>query len=283
MYRFVISVVGAVTLLIAPSASASIQQQADVKVKATSGTMAPKGVNYVKIQSYLSTRDPASTRTAMKANPVGNVLMTFPAGSTINQKATVGCKVNVYSPVLAIKTSCASSVIGDGWALMNNLGLAPLPQLTEAPVPCAADDATQYTRTYQTAAPTCTPRGFIWVHVRAYQGGKVNNVFKSNVIIFANENAVAPLAFPGVITGNKLSVTLPALNGNTSEAGELPFGVVLSDFALNINKTNYLKAGACPRTKKWNVSTKVTYSKLVGEDPSTRPAPITVNSVSSCR
>ena len=283
MYRFVISIVGAVTLLIAPTASAAIQQQANIKVSATSGTAAPKGLSYVKINAYLSTRDPASTRLAKKANPVGNVLMTFPAGSTINQKATTGCKMNVYSPVNVLTVSCAKFLIGDGWALMNNLGISPLPQLTEAPAPCAEDDAMQYVRTYEAAKPTCTPRGFIWVHVRAYHGGLVNRVYKSNVIIFSNSNAVAPLAFYGTVTGNKLSVTLPALNGASSEAGELPFGVVLSDFALNINKTNYLKAGACPRTKKWNTSTKVTYSKLVGEDASTRPAPITVNSVSTCK
>ena len=280
---FTVGAIAAALFVGAAPAGAVISQISNVKVLPLSGTLPALGHSYVKLDAYLATRDPASTRADKKANPVGTVKMTFPVGSTVNTASTVGCKLKGNASPAQIKTVCATSIVGEGWALLNNLGTSPLSQLTEAPKACLASDTTQYTRTYATAAPTCTPRGFIWVHVRAYQGtGDGTRVLNRTAIIFANDNRVAPVSFAGTVTLNVLAVQLPAMGGTGSQPGELPLGVVLSDFKLVIAKTNYLKLGACPATKKVNISTYVKYSKFVHET-TLAPPPITVNYSSPCR
>lgn len=264
-------------------AGATISQTANVKILPFSGTLPAVGKSYVKIDAYLATRDPASKRTDKKANPVGTVKMTFPAGSTVNAAATPGCKLKGNASPALIRTTCATSQVGEGWALLNNLGTSPLSQLAEAPKACLASDTTQYTRIYATGAPTCTPRGFVWVHVRAYQGtGDGTRVLNHTAIIFANDNRIAPLSFAGSVALNVLAVQLPALGGTGSQPGELPLGAVLSDFKLVISKANYLKLGACPSTKRVNVSTYVKFSKFVRET-TLAPPPVTVNYSSPCR
>jgi hypothetical protein len=102
-------------------------------------------------------------------------------------------------------------------------------------------------------------------------------------IIFANDNSLAPLAFGGTDTGckNRLTVIIPALNGDGSGLGELTGGLVLSDFFLRITAPNYMKAPACPTSKTWSTSTQVVFSNLKGETGAP-PAPQTVVSTDSC-
>ena len=279
----------------AAPAGATISQIADVAVKPASGTGVAKGKNYVKLNSYLATRDAASTRGTMKANPVGKVVMTFPVGSTINLNATPGCNKSEYSFVSALASGCASSVVGTGWALLNTGSNVLQGQLTGAPADCLESDATQYSRTYRSGPPSCTPLGGVWVKVTAYQGGVLKNQlwnhvpgvpfnkFTKTAIIFANDNGIAPLAFAGNIKNNVLTVNIPSLNGDGAGAGELTGGWVLSDFKLDITKPNYLKAGACTSSKKWTVNTKFTYSKLKGEVNGPSPATTSINSTSTCK
>jgi len=282
-------------LVFAAPAGATITQVADVSVSPATGTGAAKGKNYVKLSSYLATRDAASNRGTMKANPVGKVVMSFPVGSTINLNATPGCNKSEYSFVAALASGCASSVIGTGWALLNTGSSSVIGQLTGAPVDCGAGDATQYSRTYRSGALGCTPMGAIWVKITAYQGGILKNQqwnhipgvpfnkFTKTAIIFANDNGLAPLAFAGNIKNNVLTVNIPSLNGDGAGAGELTGGWVLSDFKLDITKPNYLKAGACTSSKKWVVNSKFTYSKLKGESQGPNPATTSINATSACR
>lgn len=282
-------------LVAAAPAGATITQLADVAVKPTSGTMAAKGKNYVKLNSYLATRDAASNRGTMKANPVGKVVMTFPTGSTINLNATPGCNKSEYSTPEALAAFCSASVVGTGWALLNTGTAAAHEQLTGAPVDCSPSDADQYSRVYRNGVLGCVPFGHIWVKITAYQGGILKNQlfnhvpgvtfnkFTKTALIFANENGAAPLAFAGNIKNNVLTVHIPGLNGDGGGAGELTGGIVLSDFKLDITKPNYLKAGACPANKKWTVNTKFTYSKLKGELAGPNPATSSINSTSTCR
>jgi hypothetical protein len=273
----------AAMLLCVGSASAAIVQQSAVKLLPTSGSLALKGKAYAKVDAYLSTRAPLSTRPDMKSNPVGSVRMAFPSGTTLNTLATVGCKMRATTSPTLLKANCASSQIGFGWALMNNLGTSPLLQIAGAPVDCLVSDLGQYSRSYPTAPPACTPRGLIWVSVRAYQGsGDGIHVTNRKAIIFANSNSVAALSFPGVVNSNVLSVTLPAMGGNGSQPGEFPFGIVLSDFRLVINKTNYLKMGTCPAGHRFTVTTTTTYSQLVGESIPA-PAAKVIAAKSICR
>ena len=165
-----------VSLAIAPAASA-FTQQANVKILPVSGKGVPQGKKNVLLDSYLSTRDPQSTRGTMKANPVGTVNMKFPAGSSVNANA-VGvanvCKQSEYSALTTLSTLCSKAVIGTGWALLNSGNPTPQTQIPGAPPTCAVGDATQYTRTWDktpSAGPNCIPVGDIYTKVTAYQGG----------------------------------------------------------------------------------------------------------------
>ena len=293
MRKVTTPILTAVAMLALPAvASSAIQQQAIVKLSPTAGALAPKGKNYVKVSAYLSTRDAASARPQLKANPVGKVVMAFPAGSTINPKATPGCHMNQYAQVALLKTACAKSLIGMGWALVNTgwdgasarEQLSSTPAGPNSPAACAADDATQYTRTFEVAGnPDCVPIGHIWNRVYAYQGAIINGKYNVNGIIFASDNAVAGIAFGGTTRANALTVPLPAINGIGSGAGELPFGWVLSDFKLNITKANYLKAGSCTASHKWTVKSTISFSNFKADPVGPPPASQVLNTVVPCR
>ncbi|CAB4874571.1 MAG: hypothetical protein F2799_04685 [Actinobacteria bacterium] len=291
-----------VAVLVVPAASsAAISQQAIVKVKSTAGALAPKGKNYVKVDAYLSTRDPASGRPQLKANPVSKAVLAFPPGSTINPKATPGCHLSQYSPVSTLKAKCAKALVGMGWAFVNTGwdGASARTQLADisggpnsparcadpvAPVGATVNQDPQYSATYEAAGvPGCVPVGHIWSRVYAYQGAIINGKYLSNGIIFANDNSVAAIAFGGTTKTNTLTVPLPALNGTGAGLGELPFGWVLSDFKLNITKTNYLKAGACTSSKKWTVKSTVSFSNFKPDGALPGPASQVKSTVSPCR
>ena len=317
------------SLALVGSASGALVQQSQIKLQPLTGSLAPKGKGYVKLDSYLSTRDAASARGAYKTNPVGKVFMDFPAGSTINKTSGPVCNQSEYSTPAALKTLCASSLIGTGWALLNHGATTPEAQLTGAASYCLTDEKSTYMATYEgvtSAGPSCLPQGDIWVQVSAYQGGiqksqwwcygdagspkpgaacnnkqsggdatgKLYNKFNDTTnaskfngcnIIFANDNAVAPLAFGGVTNQckNRLTVIIPALNGTGAGLGELTGGIVLTDFALKITRANYLKAGACPSNKKWAIKTTVIYSKLKGELTNPSPAQNIVTYNNTCK
>ena len=117
--------------------------------------------------------------------------------------------------------------------------------------------------------------------------GKYDASLNGCNIIFANDNSAAKLAFGGSTNGcaNTLSVVVPSLNGTGAGLGELTAGFVLSDFYLATNHPSFLKAGACPSSKKWNVHTDITYSKLLGELalPASNPASKAVDYSSACK
>jgi len=325
-----VAALAAVTsLALVTSASASLVQQSQVKLLPLTGSLAPKGKAYVILDTYLSTRDAASTRDAFKTNPVGKVFMDFPAGSTINKTAGPVCNQSEYQTPAALRTLCATSLIGTGWALLNNGATTAQAQLTGAANYCNTAEKSTYMATYEgvtSAGPSCLPQGDIWVQVSAYQGGiekaqwwcygdagapragaacnnkqsgadatgKLYNTFNDVTntkklngcnLIFANDNAVAPLAFGGVANQckNRLTVIIPAMNGTGAGLGELTGGIVLTDFALKITKANYLKAGACPSSKKWVVKSNIVYSKLKGELADPSPASNIVNYNNTCR
>jgi hypothetical protein len=292
MRKFAPLITAAVLLALPAAASAALQQEANVKVTPTAGALAPKGKNYVKLNAYLSTRDAASTRPQMKANPVGKVVITFPAGSIVNAKATPGCHLNQYSAVSKLKATCAKSLVGMGWAYVNTgwVGASARAQLTDiaagpnSPAPCLDGDTAQYMRTWSaTGTSDCVPIGHIWNRVYAYQGAIINGKYNPAGIIFASDNSVAGIAFGGTTKTNTLTVPIPALNGAGSGAGELPFGWVLSDFKLNITKPTYLKAGACPASKKWNVKTTVSFSNFKEDAALPVPANQVITTQSTCR
>ncbi|MCX6394590.1 MAG: hypothetical protein NTY57_07070 [Solirubrobacterales bacterium] len=162
------------SLAIVASASAALVQQAQVKTLPLTGSLAPKGKGYVLIDAYLSTRDTASTRGAFKTNPVGKVFLDFPAGSTINKASGPVCNQSEYSAPSALKTLCASSLIGTGWALLNHGSSDASAQLTGAASYCLTADKSTYMATYEGVTgtgPSCLPQGDIWVQLSAYQGG----------------------------------------------------------------------------------------------------------------
>jgi hypothetical protein len=134
------------------TADSTWSQISDVKILPTSGTAAPQGKKNVLLKSYLATRDTASVRGNYKTNPVGTVGMKFQAGSTVD-KAAVGsanvCQESEYATIPTLASKCAKAVIGTGWALLNSGNPAPQTQMPGAPPTCAADDATQYSRTWQ--------------------------------------------------------------------------------------------------------------------------------------
>jgi hypothetical protein len=94
--KFVAAGAVASALLVPATASAAITQQARVSLTALSGTLKPKGRTYIKVDAYLSTRDAASTRNQMEANPVGVISINFPPATVLNAKATPGCHMNQY-------------------------------------------------------------------------------------------------------------------------------------------------------------------------------------------
>ena len=316
----------------AANASAAIQQQVwgNTYPPTSTNVTQPAKAGYVHFDSYLSTRDPGSTRGTKKANPVGKVFMDFPKGGTINKTAKKTCNLSEYSTPAQLATGCASSVLGVGWALLNSGAATAHDQLTGAVPACSDGDATQYTRTWianAPAGPDCTPVGDYYVRITAYQGGVMkaqwwcygdagaprpgaacnnkasggdakgtllatgptNGTFNDLTnkkgmngcnIIFANDNSLAPLAFGGTVTSckNRLTVIVPALNGDGSGLGELTGGMVLSDFFLRITAPNYMKAPACPTNKTWSTSTQVVFSGLKGETGAVPPAQTVVSS-----
>lgn len=288
--------VGLLYVAVAP-ASATITQTSLVKMLQTSGTLAPKGKAYVKLTAYLATRDASSTRPQKKAAPVGKAVAQFPTGTVINSSATVGCNQSEYTAPATLAARCSSSVIGSGWALINTgtVGATARDQLTGSPAACSPSDPTQYTRTWPSGTLTCVPIGSLWVKVTAYQGGVLKNqawrtitgakfnTFSKNTIIFSNNNSLAPLAFGGSIYNGKLTVLIPSLNGSGAGSGELIGGWVVSDFYLNMGKTNYLRSPACPSTHKWTTKTTTYYSKFKGETVGPTPSSITTSTLSTCR
>ena len=293
----VIFVVGFLALVLAMSAWATITQTSQVKMLATSGTLAPKGKAYVKLTAYLATRDAASTRPQKKAAPVGKVNVQFPTGTVINGASTVGCNQSEFSAPSILASRCSASVVGSGWALINTgtVDATARDQIVGSPPACSPSDSTQYSRTWPSGTLTCVPIGALWVRVTAYQGGVLKNpiwktipgahfnTFSKSTIILANNNSLAPLAFGGSIYNGKLTVLIPSLNGSGAGAGELIGGWVVSDFFLRLSKTNYLRSPACPSTHRWSVKTTTYYSKLKGETALPSPSSITTNTLSACR
>ena len=277
----------------APAAGAAISQKANVKVLSSTGVGYAKGGGYVKLNAYLSTRDPASTRPLHKPNPVGKVAMAFPVGSIINQAARVPCPLAATANVFSIFNKCnprstsvghVNSVIGEGWALLSNLGSSPISQYHDpiygAPLDCPLTVLDQYSRLYENAKPSCLPRGYLWGKVFAYLGAMVNGVQKKDRVIFTTTNKTTGVAFAGTVVGNVLTVPLPS-GGVGKAPGELALGVVLTDFHLDITAVNYLRAGACPPVKRFTVTTTLTYSKLSGESIPA-PAPKVISYLSPC-
>ena len=292
-------------------ASHSITQQSTVKLyNGTGATL--QGKKPVTIDAYLSTRDPQSPKAAKQSQAVATVDMTFPSGATVNAIGT--CKLWPTSKPWDLKKNCGTAKIGEGWALVSGLGTSALDRMTvasngttppsgsgnysDAPVDCAQNDATQYTRTYETGITfrnplsglSCTPQGFTWVHIAAYAGmgngvvdkttGKVYDrtdaakkraakVTDKTAIVFANDNGVAALSFNGSIIKNSdktitLHVDLPAFN-SAGLKGYLPLDADLVDFRFVLNSTKYITAGACPKNKQAPVVSKITYSPFPGD------------------
>lgn len=279
----------------ATSANAAISQQFKQQVLPASGTGTIKANSFVKLNTYLSTRDAAAGRPAGKANPVGQVIMTFPTGSSANWAGTghpTLCGLASTTDPTILSNSCGSSKVGDGWALMRNVGLNPaIPPntMSDRPADCASTDATQYSRTYEASngvspavaggKPSCLPRGVVWVRASAYAA-------TNNRIIFANNSGgIANISFAGTVVGNVLTVNLPTMGGTGSFPGELPLRVVLSDFNLRLGSTTaglqFLKFGACVGGKA-TTSTKFTFSKLSSAPTVAAPAPITLTQQANC-
>jgi len=161
----------AICLGLVPSAQALIQQTANVQIKPTSGSSTPKAGTYVKLNSYLATRDPASTKYQKATSPVGKVFMTFPAGSSVNKSATPTCNLSEYATPSQLAAQCSASQVGSGWALLTNGTIPQSPpqeQITGAPSACAGDD--QWMRLFLPGVVSCVPGGKVWVKVTAYQG-----------------------------------------------------------------------------------------------------------------
>jgi len=313
-------------------ATHSITQQSIVKLyNSTGGTL--QGKKPVTIDAYLSTRDPQSPKAAKQSQAVATVDMTFPAGATVNAIGT--CKLWPTSKPWDLKKNCGSAKIGEGWALVSGLGTTALHRLTtdsnqttapsatgnykDAPADCLVGDATQYSRTYETAtlfkSPlaglSCTPQGFTWVHISAYAGmgngavdaatGKVYDrsdskkkkaaaVTDKKAIVFANDNGVAAISFAGTIKTNSnktvtLHVDLPAFN-SAGLKGYLPLDADLVDFRFVLNSTKYITAGACPSNKQAPVVSKISYSPFPGDYSAgnTSVYPLqTISSANTCK
>ncbi len=312
--------------------SHAVAQQSIVKLGNSTGATV-QGNKPATINAYLSTRDPNSTRPAQQSQAVATVRMTFPAGSKVNPIGT--CQMWPTTKPWDLKRICAKAKVGEGWALVSGLGTSALPRLasasngttapsgtgnySDAPADCAADDATQYLRTYESgmvfkrplAGLGCLPQGLTWVHVNAYAGsgnGAYNPTTKKiydradaakkrsarvtdkRAIIFANDNGVAALSFAGSITANKdktvtLNVDMPAFN-SAGLKGYLPLDSDLVDFRLVTNNAKYLTAGACPKSKLATVKSVITYNPFPGDysagNTSVYPTK-TITSTSPCK
>jgi hypothetical protein len=186
-------------LVLASSASAAIVQRNDVKMTPATGSIL-KNSSYFKVQAYLASRDAASTRETKKPNPVGKVGMVFPTGVTVNKNAKPTCNLSEYASVAELASKCSASVIGSGWAILNTGAAVVREQLTGAPSPCTAEDATQYSREWDanpSAGPDCIPIGYILTKLTAYQGG----VLKAQWWCYGDAGAPRP----GAACNNKVS------------------------------------------------------------------------------
>ena len=309
------AVLGSLAMSATASAVVAIPQQKSI-IGLTSFTGGPiKGNTYGALGAYLSTREPTSQRPLAQSHPVANVILQFPTGTVINTdvvSAANKCKQksNTYAGTLA--TKCALAKIGTGWALLNSGGPPnPMPQLSpySSSHNCAAEAGAdsrlwaQYQTTYEslltipaganTVEMPCVPLGYVWTKTTAYLGsGDGTKVTKPKDIIFANDNKVVAISFAGAVdtAKAKLTVPLPAgIGGSGSQAGELPTGAVLTDFRLPIVKPNFLKAPACPASKKLRVVSTVSFSYFAisrtnrpKETPAMKPATQVINTDSPC-
>ena len=310
----------------AVAAVANPQQKSIVKLKTFAGGTI-KGNSYGALDAYLSTREPLSTRSLAQSHPVAKVILQFPKDSIINVgvvKVADRCKFRPNTYPSALNTLCAKAKIGTGWALLNTGGPPTAnPQLSpyrdahncakESPLITDSRRWTQYQTTYESlltlpaGAPLvempCVPLGYVWTRTAAFLGSgtstrandgsvKAGVLTKPNDIIFANDNGAVPISFAGAVDAAKatLTVSLPAgIGGTGSQAGELPTGAVLTDFRLPIVKPNFLKAPACPSTKKLRVTSTISYSYFaIGrtnrpkETAADRPATKTITTDSPC-
>lgn len=182
--------------LVAP-AQALIQQTANVQIKTISGSESPRAGSYVKLGSYLATRDPGSSKLQKATSPVGKVFMTFPSGSSINPNATPTCNYSEYAPPTLLAVQCSGSVIGSGWALLTNGAIPVSPgheQIPGAPSACIGDD--QWMRLFTNGVTPCIPGGKVWVKITAYQGA----VLKSQWWCYGdsgNTKTIPDTAHPG--------------------------------------------------------------------------------------
>ena len=274
-----------------------------------------------QIDAYLSTRYTNSTNVTAQGNPVGKVVMKFPTGSwsTPQNSGKPNCNQHSRRGALVI-ANCEASLIGTGWALVNTgQGLgdggvpAPRPQIAGAPAACPAESGpstswAMYSNTYEsTGALPCVPWSHLYNKVRIYQGGipydvagnKEGTKVDPQSVIFVSENVASIVAFDGKISGNTLTVNLPALYGTGSYAGELFFGWTLTDFRVILNQPGFFHVGKCPTSgaSKGKVTTAstISYSKqklLDGknadgtpnpaEDDRAAPADANINEVSNC-
>jgi hypothetical protein len=275
----------AVAVAIVPaSASAAVTQVTDATTLPATGSGLPKGNNYVKLKTYLATRDSASPRPMRMANPVGRIVLTFPTGGYVTPTKTGVPVCNVPAGLGAqVMAKCSRSKIGTGWALVNtgqNLGPGgtPLarPQLSGAPPACATESGdpmnwTQYSKLFGLTAD-CVPQGHMWNRVSVYLGGIPEGSPSSSTkgdaysLVFVSQNLASIISFSGKVVKNVLTVKLPALYGSGSYAGEMPFGWVLSDFFVSITNGKYLKAGPCPTAGKWTLKSESVFSQRKDND-----------------
>lgn len=270
-----VALAAAFAAAIPSSASAAITQIADAETLPPTGTGIAKGNGYVRLNTYLANRNPASPLPMHQSNPAAKIVMTFPTGGTITPTKT-GVPVcdQPAGQGSSIIAKCGRSQIGEGWALVNTgqlLGAGGTPnvrpQLSGAPGPCLAEggpfqDWVQYSRVSTGGVLDCVPRGHLWNKVRVYLGGipEGAKTKSANAILFVSQNEASIVSFAGTTTKNVLTVPLPALYGAGSYRGELFFGWVLSDFYVKITNPRYLLAGPCPTSRKWNLKSSFTYS-----------------------
>ena len=289
-------------------------QKAAIGLKSFTGGSI-KGNTFGAIDAYLSTRESASTRPLSQAHPVAKVVLQFPSGSTVNTdvvSAANKCKQkpNTYPGTLA--TKCAAAKIGSGWALLNSGGppnampqLSPYSAAHNCEAEAGADSRrwTQYQTNYESLLTLpagsnlvempCVPLGYVWTKTTAYLGsGDGTRVTKPKDIIFANDNKVVAISFAGAVDTARATLTVPlpaGIGGSGSQAGELPTGAVLTDFRLPIVKPNFLKAPACPASKKLRVVSTVSFSYFAisrtnrpKETPAMKPATQVINTDSPC-
>ena len=313
----------ALTAVLAPAAVASedwskhpVQQQATVKIYGSVSKGKAVGGKAALLDTYLATRDSASSKAASQPQAVASVDMTFPVGSKANPIGS--CPLWPTEKPWNFARFCASSKVGEGWALVSGMGTSPMSRLSSssgattapsgsgnylnAPADCEIGVSDQYSRSYESLLQSstslsqplgglpCTPRGYVWVHVKAYAGdgngvvspttGKMydrtdpkkaraaRNLDKT-AIVFANDNGIAALSFAGTIRSNHdksltLHVDMPAFN-QAGLKGFLPLDNDLVDFRLTITNPRYITAPPCPKNKTWAVRTVTSYSPFPGD------------------